>query len=79
MIRVSLPEAQERLSELLVAAKAGQLVQILDSVGEVFWLRPVLPPHELIKKERQPGSCKGLIEIHPDFKAPMEELREYME
>ena len=77
-IHVTTSEAQQRLPELLAAVEAGNWVEIKGENGRTFRLlaNPPRPPVTGVPKA---GSCKGLIEIGPDFDEPLEELREYME
>jgi antitoxin (DNA-binding transcriptional repressor) of toxin-antitoxin stability system len=78
MIQVSIPEAQQRLPELLDEAQSGQLVEIRAADGRTFRLLPNRPRPPVSGVPRA-GSCQGLIEIGSDFDAPLEDLREYLE
>jgi prevent-host-death family protein len=85
MTKVTLPEAQQRLPELLAAAAAGEVVVITQHAGGEFRLVPVLPPVARSVRPRPPvtgvpraGTCKGLFVVPDDFDEPLEELREYM-
>ena len=78
MVEVTLAEAQQRLPEVLAAAEAGEGVEIRGPSGRVFRLTAVRPrpPVTGIPKA---GSCQGEFVVPKDFKAPLEQLREYME
>ena len=77
-MEVTLVEAQQRLPELLTAAEAGEGVAIRGPSGRLFRLTAVRPrpPVTGIPKA---GSCRGVFVVPKDFKAPLDELREYME
>jgi antitoxin (DNA-binding transcriptional repressor) of toxin-antitoxin stability system len=78
MVHVAVVEAQERLPELLNSVDAGEEVEIRAENGRTYRLarsRP-RPPVTGVPKA---GSCKGLFVVPADFKAPLEELREYIE
>jgi antitoxin (DNA-binding transcriptional repressor) of toxin-antitoxin stability system len=78
MIQVTTTEAQKSLPALLAEAIAGNSVEIRADDGQTFRLvaTAIQPP---AKRPRKAGSCKGLIEMAPDFDAPLEDMREYME
>jgi antitoxin (DNA-binding transcriptional repressor) of toxin-antitoxin stability system len=79
MIQLTAIEAQQRLPELLTAARAGEIVRIQEN-GCTFELSPVptrpRPPVTGIPKA---GQFKGQFVVPDDFDEPLEELREYME
>lgn len=77
MLQVSVPDAQQRLPELLEAAERGEVVEICSETGRAFGLTPRRPRPAATGVPRA-GSCKGLIEVADDFDEPLEELREYM-
>ena len=82
MTQVTIPEAQQRLPELLAAVEAGEQVTIRSNNGRTFTL--AVQPSPLIINPDWPGyphagSCQGLFVVPEDFKEPLEELREYME
>jgi antitoxin (DNA-binding transcriptional repressor) of toxin-antitoxin stability system len=77
-MEVTLAEAQQRLPELLTAAEAGEGVEIRGPTGGVFRLTAVRPRPPVTGVPRA-GSCQGLFVVPQDFKAPLEELWEYME
>jgi antitoxin (DNA-binding transcriptional repressor) of toxin-antitoxin stability system len=76
MAPVSLEEAQARLPELLAQLRPGEELSIAQNGVAVA---------RLIKTERtswpcQPGSARDIPHwMAPDFNAPLEEFREYME
>jgi len=78
MTRVTVPEAQQRLPDLLAAAAKGESIEIQADNGRTYRLlanRP-RPPRSGVPRA---GSCRGLIEVPVDFDAPLDELREYLE
>jgi prevent-host-death family protein len=75
MSSVTLEEAQARLAQLLEQLRPGEEITITDHG------RPLA---QLKKAERdswpcKAGSAKGKIRMAPDFDAPLEEFKEYME
>jgi antitoxin (DNA-binding transcriptional repressor) of toxin-antitoxin stability system len=78
MVEVTLAEAQQRLPELLAAAEAGEGVAIRGPSGRVFHLTAVRPRPPVAGVPKA-GSCQGAFVVPKDFKAPLDELREYME
>jgi antitoxin (DNA-binding transcriptional repressor) of toxin-antitoxin stability system len=77
-MEVTLAEAQQRLPELLAAAEAGEGVSIRGPSGRVFRLTAVRP-RPLVSGVPKAGSCQGVFIVPKDFKAPLDELREYSE
>jgi antitoxin (DNA-binding transcriptional repressor) of toxin-antitoxin stability system len=82
MMQVTIPEAQQRLPELLAAVEAGEKVTIRSDNGRTFTLA-VQPAAPIVNPNwpgyPRAGSCKGLFIVPDDFKQPLEELQEYME
>lgn len=70
---VELEDAKEHLDELVDQAARGEEVVIARNHQPLVRLVPVQ-----VRKRRQFGSAKGLIEIADDFDEPLEELRDYM-
>ena len=76
MKTLNLDEAQARLREILVSLQPGEEVVLTDN-GQ--------PLPKLVKTVRtswpsKAGSAKGkILYIAPDFDAPLEEFKEYME
>ncbi len=82
MIQVSVVEAQRCLPDLLDAVKAGEAVSIIGGDGQSFHLA-MTASESVVDPEwpgyPHPGSARGLIVMHDDFDAPLDELKEYME
>jgi antitoxin (DNA-binding transcriptional repressor) of toxin-antitoxin stability system len=77
MTTISVEEAQERLSELIDQLAPGQELVITRDAQPVATLRAEATVH---RQRRQPGSAKDRSHwMAPDFDAPLEEFREYME
>jgi antitoxin (DNA-binding transcriptional repressor) of toxin-antitoxin stability system len=76
MTQVTIPEAQQRLPELLAAVEAGEMVTIRSDNGRTFMLTVQLPA-TLINPAwpgyPHPGSAKGLIEVPDDIDEPLGE------
>jgi prevent-host-death family protein len=75
MSNVTLEEAQAHLPDLLEKLRPGQEITITDH-GK--------PLAHVKKAERtswpcKAGSARGKIHMAPDFDAPLEEFKEYME
>jgi prevent-host-death family protein len=75
MTQVSVQEAQSRLADLVDAALRGEEVVIAQADRPLVRLAPVQTP----KPRPRFGSAKGLIVLGPDFDAPLDDFREYME
>ena len=78
MTHVTIPEAQQRLPELLAAAEVGEDVEIHAANGRTFRVM-VDRPRPAPTGVPRAGSCEGLIDAPDDFDAPLDELWEYME
>ena len=73
---VTIQEAQAKLSELIHRLAPGDEVLITENN------EPVATLARTEKKNQWPckaGSAKGKIRLAPDFDAPLEEFKEYME
>jgi antitoxin (DNA-binding transcriptional repressor) of toxin-antitoxin stability system len=76
MSTVTIQEAQSRLTELIHGLLPGQELVITEND---------LPVAKLLRSEAKAewpckaGSAKGKIWMAPDFDAPLEEFKEYME
>jgi antitoxin (DNA-binding transcriptional repressor) of toxin-antitoxin stability system len=78
MTQVTIPEAQQRLPELLAAAEAGERVEIRSNNGRTFQL-VVNRPRPPVTGTPKAGRWQGKVVIPDDFDEPLDELREYME
>jgi antitoxin (DNA-binding transcriptional repressor) of toxin-antitoxin stability system len=76
MAHYSIVQAQDRLSELVQRALAGEDVVITrDDARPLLRLTPVAAS---LQRARQPGSAKGQITwMAPDFEAPLDDFAEY--
>jgi prevent-host-death family protein len=78
MTTVSIEEARTRLSELVHQLSAGEEVLITENDQPVARLVP--PPDTPQRKPRRPGTLKGtVLYMAPDFDAPLEDFKDYME
>lgn len=75
MQTVTLDEAKTHLVDLIEAATAGEEVFIQKNEE----IAVQLVPRAVKRRKRQFGSAKGLITMAPDFDAPLEDFKEYME
>jgi prevent-host-death family protein len=78
MSSVSIDEAQAKLSELIHELRPGDEILITEGKEPVARLLPAAP--QGLPKRRQLGTLRGtVIYIAPDFDAPLEDFKEYME
>lgn len=78
MATVTIQEAQARLSELIHRLMPGEEVLITENDQPVA--RLVLTPTPSQRKPRELGTMKGtVLYMAPDFDAPLEDFKEYME
>jgi len=78
MTQVSLREAQSKLASLVRAAQHGEEIIISDDEGAIA--RLVSVDRALGGRHpRRAGSGKGVFKISPDFEAPLDDFKEYME
>jgi prevent-host-death family protein len=75
MSSVTLEEAQARLAQLLEQLQPGEEITITDHGRPLAQLKKV----EQNSWPCKAGSAKGKIRMAPDFDAPLEEFKEYME
>ena len=69
-------EAKTRFSELLSEVERGQRFQITRHGKAIAELAPIA----IERKKRKAGFAPGLIiSMAPDFDAPLEDFKEYME
>ena len=85
MNTVTIQEAQSGLPDLIHGLMPGQVVTITENARPVAQIVPVPAVRTRPPRPRPPvtgipcaGSVPGLV-VPDDFKAPLEELREYME
>jgi prevent-host-death family protein len=72
---ITLEEAQAKLKELIDNLAPGEEIVITQNQQPVAKLVSARPP-----QERQLGTLKGtVLYMAPDFNAPLEDFREYME
>lgn len=66
-----------QLSELVNSAKLNGEVQVLDGSSIVARLLPVRPTPPK-RYHRKAGSARGQFVVPDDFKAPLEDFKDYM-
>lgn len=77
MSSLTVQEAQATLSELIHNLKPGDEVVITDNDQPVARL---VSAEQQPKVPRQPGTLRGTVKyMAPDFDAPLDDFREYME
>lgn len=78
---LTLVEAQNRLPELLTAARQGQSIDIVDE-GWTYRLSAVprasRRPRPPVTGMPSGGQLEGLLVVPEDFDDPLDELNEYM-
>jgi antitoxin (DNA-binding transcriptional repressor) of toxin-antitoxin stability system len=87
MTTISLQEAQMGLAKLIHELQPGQMVTITENDRPVARLVPVPvavhPVSPVINPDwpgyPHPGCCEGMFVVPDDFKALLEDMREYME
>jgi prevent-host-death family protein len=78
MSTVTIEEAQVKLLDLIHALQPNEEVIITENNQPVARLIPVRSPAP--RKPRQPGTLRGTVKyMAPDFDAPLEDFKEYME
>ncbi|MCY2968611.1 MAG: type II toxin-antitoxin system prevent-host-death family antitoxin [Planctomycetota bacterium] len=78
MTTVTIQEAQATLSDLIHRLGSGEEVLITENDRPVA--RLVWTPAPPVPKPRQLGTLKGVVlSMAPDFDAPLEDFKEYME
>jgi antitoxin (DNA-binding transcriptional repressor) of toxin-antitoxin stability system len=85
MTKITLTEAQSTLAELIHQLAPGEVVTIMENDRPVAQVVPFPAIRTRPPRPRPPvtgvpraGSVPGLV-VPDDFKAPLEELREYIE
>jgi prevent-host-death family protein len=86
MSTISLHDAQARLADVIHGLSPGEVLTITENERPVARLVPVLPSQRRVPRPRPPvtgvpkaGKYEGRLVVPDDFKAPLEEMREYME
>ena len=74
-MQIDVGEAQVKLPELIEEAMKGSEVVITRNHQPLVRLVEASQPS---RRQRRPGSCKGLITIADDFDEPLEDFRDYM-
>ena len=78
MTSLTIQEAQAQLTDIIHALMPGGEVVIIENDQPVAKL--LSTPANLPKKPRQLGTLKGtVLYMAPDFDAPLEDFKEYME
>ena len=78
MTTISIEEAQETLPDLIHRLHSGDEVVITENNQPVARLVPAAEPQQ--QKPRQLGILRGsVVYMAPDFDAPLEGFRDYME
>lgn len=78
MATVTIQEAQAALVELIHQLQPAEEIIITENNQPVA--RLVAPSPATQRKPRQPGTLKGTVTyMAPDFDAPLDDFREYME
>jgi antitoxin (DNA-binding transcriptional repressor) of toxin-antitoxin stability system len=77
MPTVTLEEAQTRLAQLIEGLRPGEVVTITRDRKPIARLSGAATP---LSTPRRLGTLKGtVLYLAPDFDAPLDEFREYME
>jgi antitoxin (DNA-binding transcriptional repressor) of toxin-antitoxin stability system len=78
MTVISIQEAQEKLSELIRDLTPGDELLITENDQPVARLAKESAAER--RKSRRPGTLRGTVTyMAPDFDAPLDDFREYME
>jgi prevent-host-death family protein len=78
MATVTIQEAQAKLPELIHRLTPGEDVVITENDRPVARLVPTMEAPK--RKPRQPGTLRDtVLYMAPDFDAPLEDFKEYME
>ena len=78
MTMISIEEAQAKLPDLIHRLHSGDEVVITENNQPVA--RLVSTASEPQQKPRQPGTLRGsVLYMAPDFDAPLEDFKDYME
>jgi prevent-host-death family protein len=79
MTQITLKEAETQFSRLIRAASQGEEVVITEDDKPIARLVPVAPSAQAARPRPRFGSGKGVFQMAPDFDAPLEDFKEYME
>jgi antitoxin (DNA-binding transcriptional repressor) of toxin-antitoxin stability system len=78
--QVTLEEAQAHLADLIKRAVRGETVLIIGNDQQSVQLVPVTSAEDATGRYLEFGSAHGLIRyMAPDFDAPLDDFKEYME
>ncbi|MGA2063643.1 MAG: DUF2281 domain-containing protein [Thermoguttaceae bacterium] len=78
MTIMSIEEAQQKLPELVHSLAHGDEVVIVENDHPIARIVPALEGPQ--RSPRRPGTLRGtVLYMAPDFDAPLEEFKEYME
>ena len=78
MTHVSMQEAQAKLPELVHSLTPGDEVVIVENDQPVARIVPAAGQPQ--RPSRRPGTLRGtVLYMAPDFDAPLEDFKEYME
>jgi prevent-host-death family protein len=78
MTTVTIQEAQDRLTELVRRLTPGEEIVLTDNGRPIARLVPAAPAGQ--RQPRRPGTLRGtVLYMAPDFDAPLEDFKEYME
>ena len=78
MATMTIQEVQAQLTHVIHRLAPGDEVVITENDQPVARLMPATPV--LSKKPRQPGTLRGtVLYMAPDFNAPLDDFKEYME
>ena len=74
MQTISVEKAKEDFFQIMEKVSKGEKFVITKDDNPLGELQPI----HTEKKQRKPGSAKGLIKISDDFDEPLEEFKDYM-
>jgi antitoxin (DNA-binding transcriptional repressor) of toxin-antitoxin stability system len=78
MTTISVAEAQTKLADLIHSLAPGDEVLLTENERPVARIVPTPAPET--RKPREPGTMRGtVLYMAPDFDAPLEDFKEYME
>lgn len=78
MTTISVAEAQAKLADLIHSLAPGDELLLTENERPVA--RIISTPVSEMRKPREPGTMRGtVLYMAPDFDAPLEDFKEYME